>query len=190
MNMTAHAVGVDCWEEHSPEYFNFREPVSKMRDVIDKDIPIIRVKTEIEVLFETAEACYNTGYYDCYFSYKPIRFALDEPLTYTNTSYQWAPYYHYDSYGVYYTNKSGYNIALQNSAGYVRGPKTGIVDTSDINSNNAYVYNPVSQDKSDYQYIFNHHYVHTYCIASDHSSSGGGGGGAAGASVNYIIKAN
>ena len=186
MSMTAHAVGVECWEEYSGEYFSFREPVSKMRDVIDEDIPIVRIKTEIEMLARVATACYDTHYSYCYFKFDPIRVALNQPISGSNSSYYYSPYFsEYNSYGAS-LNVSEKWISLASNMPVAKGlAKNATLDTGFTGS---YLTNSYLHDND--VPVRNLHYVHTFCIANTDSGGGGGGGGAAGAAVNYIIKAN
>ena len=184
------AVGVDCWEEHSPSYRSEAETVSKMKDVLGKNVEIIKVKTEIEGValnFSDGLLIGNT------------RVALKYPITayYSNKNSDTQYILDFDG-GNYGLESNGYGTKVANlyssyreTSGYVtRTTATGEYGTA-YTADGQYLehyYNNYNSQSVNVFYI-NKHFVHTFCIANT-NSGGGGGGGAAGAAVNYIIKAD
>ena len=156
MNMTAHAVGVDCWEEYSTNFDT--EPVSKVKTILP-DEQIIRVNTSIRGMIS------DLG---------------DSNLSLFRTGVSSAPQYCNGSncHTLYFSN----GITMSSSDGPFLGKMYGTTGYQRR-------YLLAKDDVNDRFSFMSGYYAHTFCLISDHSSSGGGGG-AAGASVNYIIKAN
>ena len=190
MSMTAHAVGVDCWEEYSQYFFPSTE--SKMKDILGNNVEIVRVKSAYRMIAYKWDT--DTDSADTFFI-ETVDIPLFEPFSVNwsysgNTFYLYAPKMFLDSNTT--SGKSGY---IYYSA--IAGEKYNHFITEDM---------ATKEESRSYGFLFNGYYyssdyarqneiqpnattfVHTYCI--ENTNSGGGGGGAAGASVNYIIKAN
>ncbi len=189
INMTAHAVGVDCWEEVDAT-FN-PNTVSKMQAVLGNNVEITRVKTELKMLM------YERHLYDCStatcYHYEPVTIYMN---TYSAYNYNQAnhPYYLEIQENTTKTSKdSGWYQGGLYSQSWKAYFKLGFDYrymlthkdlAGDVAGNTYGIYEYRSEDN---KYASHAMFVHTYCIENTNS---GGGGGAAGASVNYIIKAN
>lgn len=209
MSMTAHAVGVDCWEEYSALFLKTTE--SKMKDVLGSNVEITRVKTEFRGI-NIQESYAKSGYGAYPSTYSDLKLAIMEPLggTDTKNSYYYTlggssqtTSYSYMGPTFYARYKSGsYNYPF-----FGISPNPGVICTDstcetqvntgsrdDILYYNAYLYSGRELSDSATKLTslnggwHGGYFAHTYCI--ENTNSGGGGGGAAGASVNYIIKAN
>lgn len=171
MNMSAHAVGVDCWEEVAMDYYQ-DPPVSKMKTILGDKVTIIKTKTALRFKVN------GVDYY--YVIDSPLTASFDKGSTQGALSFRVSGIYGPESYknSIYYAYMWPVNTAYSYN----------ITSDSLYGSTSGYRVQTSSNSYSTY-HVMGGHYIHTFCIVSDHSSSGGGGG-AAGASVNYIIKAN
>ena len=183
MSMTAHAVGVDCWEEVDTD-FN-PQTKSKMQDTLGSNIKIIRTKTKVHLLIGLDSTMRQVeiplkNY--IYYIESGTKYYLGTPLNMptaneTGSSEGGIGYYS----GSYTPFKLAY---ILNSDTYFTPDRTKSTNYTRYIGLGYYNGNNMYND-----YVHGFHFIHTYCIVSDHSSSGGGGG-TSGASVNYIIKAN
>ena len=192
MSMSAHAVGVDCWEEVS----NTFEPdtVSKMQAVLGNNVTITRVKTVMKIVasspsnYATAAGGTNSHYIYSYPELREIEIPLMNYLTATGSDK-----------AMWYlrTVNSPANADSKNSASEVNGVIFTLYNSPYLKLASSFVrYRSSDGYTQSITPTINGYstsdagggYIHTYCI--ENTNSGGGGGGAAGASVNYIIKAN
>ncbi|MBQ2984575.1 MAG: hypothetical protein IJD57_07260 [Candidatus Gastranaerophilales bacterium] len=179
MSLSAHAVGVDCWEEADVTYLP--ETTSKMKSILGDKIEIVRVSTRLEAL-STAIGSIKLYLPKSADSYKATADGKDYYLLaqpYTSI-----------------TQNGLFSEALYNSGVVYRN--TGTTDALTVKkytgSSYSSYYAPIqyytrtTSINEGMMLTMFHSFIHTYCIAN--TNSGGGGGGAAGAAVNYIIKAD
>ncbi len=192
MNMSAHAVGVDCWEEVSAT-FN-PSTVSKMQAVLGNNVTITKVKTVLSISGTNAlsggrqdstelrgwqQYAPLTGYLyqiDTNGTKTYLDFTASQPTTCTTGRYDYCPKFSSGGGGIgqVYSANSDYSYAL----GFYN-PSIGLLIQPYYSSGNSGYYGYYNRMALGY--------IHTYCIENTNS---GGGGGTSGASVNYIIKAN
>ncbi len=198
MSMTAHAVGVDCWEEVDAT-FN-PNTVSKMQAVLGNNVTITRVKTEVSMSFPTTETIYYEGAGRMY-TYATGFTNTRVPITsYLYYNYNGTTPYYIESQRTENTSKNSYAIDggfLVASGGITTAYQQAITGRTLAGGTGGTFYNTSGYNFTPtvYRYtgygttgtIATFHYIHTYCV--ENTNSGGGGGGAAGAAVNYIIKA-
>ena len=183
MSMSAHAVGVDCWEEYSTTY----EPghTSLLQDVLGSKVTITPIKVDAYMWGTSSQASvkyplpintYITGSYYYSKTYYPGYFRFNEGINVTagpsSSKYQLYPNFGETS-GLYAPDYNAAKSAI----------KSGNITFVSYYKSGDYSYNLLFSGVGLYGA-----YAITYCI--ENTNSGGGGGGAAGASVNYIIKAN
>ena len=188
MSMTAHAVGVECWTEVSKTYFG--NETSKMQQTLGNSVDIVRTKVMMKYCAD-ANSKYAGGEYYPAFQFACIEIPIHSPVinTYSNAG---DLYLGFNDEFHKFSNKANNNNP---SSAYIRSMYTvpywyTIDGTAQSDVYNGYFYFTGTYYDSTSpraEYIHGGHYEFTYCIANTNS---GGGGGAAGASVNYIIKAN
>ena len=208
MNMSAHAVGVDCWEEYTEMYLPTTE--SKMQSVLGSSVTITRVKTEYRGI-NIQESYAKSGYGAYPSTYTDLKIAVMEPMIEkdTNKGYYYTLGGSSQTSGYQYlgpTFASKYKSLSYNYPFFGIAPSPVVVcaDNScetqaatssrdDILYYNVYLYSgrEFNDDATKISSLnggwHGGYFAHTYCI--ENTNSGGGGGGS-GASVNYIIKAN